>query len=272
MRDEISPSYSSLIVHPSYSAQKLMTRISIELVPRDREQLQLELCGLQQNFAHIDTINIPDLLRFEMRSWQGCALAKQAGLAHAIPHLRAIDFVADEPFPLFEFVAEHGLTELLVVSGDPPPAGLVRDERERHTAVSLIRHLKTTAPHLSIYAAIDPYRQGIQQEVEYALAKQEAGADGFFTQPFFDVRLMHIFYDQIPHLNIYWGVSPVLTGGSQKYWTTRNRAIFPSTFEPTLAWNQTFGRQALAFAQQTESNIYFMPILADVVSYLQGIF
>ncbi len=248
-----------------------MTRISIELVPRDREQLQLELCGLQENFAHIDTINIPDLLRFETRSWQGCALARKLKMRHAIPHLRAIDFVADEPFPLLEFIAEHDLQELLVVSGDPPPAGTLRAGEERHTAVSLIRHLKTARPDLKIYAAIDPYRNGIQQEVEYALAKQEAGAHGFFTQPFFDVRLMEIFYDQIPHLNIYWGVSPVMTARSQKYWTTRNRAVFPSRFRPTLEWNQQFGREALAFAQQTESNIYFMPILADVVAYLKGI-
>ncbi|MCA9982274.1 MAG: methylenetetrahydrofolate reductase, partial [Anaerolineales bacterium] len=204
-------------------------------------------------------------------SWQGCALAKSY-VRHAIPHLRAIDFAEDEPFPLLDFIAQNGLRELLIVSGDPPPAGSVSADCVRHTAVSLIRHIKAARPDLKLYAAIDPYRNGIQQEVEYALAKQEAGADGFFTQPFFDVRLMEIFYEQIPHLNIYWGVSPVLTGGSKNYWTTRNRAVFPSTFEPTMAWNQQFGREALRFAQQTESNIYFMPIRADVVTYLKGIF
>lgn len=248
-----------------------MTRISIELVPRNVEQLKAELCGLQENFPELDTINIPDLLRFDVRSWQGCALAKQY-VPHAIPHLRAIDFVRDEPFPLLDFLDQHGLQELLIVTGDPPPAGEVQDDVPRCTTLELIRRVKKTRPCTKIYAAIDPYRNGIQQEVEYALAKQEAGADGFFTQPFFDVRLMEIFYEQIPHLNIYWGVSPVLTGGSKRYWTTRNRAVFPSTFEPTMTWNQQFGREALQFAQQTDSNIYFMPIRADVVTYLQGIF
>lgn len=245
-----------------------MSRISIELVPRQHEQLCGELEAIARHFPHIDTINIPDLLRFDIRSWAGCCVAKRY-FAHAIPHIRAIDFSRTEPFPLLDFIEQNELDELLIVTGDPPPK---RERREDGaTAVDLIRLIKQAAPHLTLYAAIDPYRHGIQQEIEYALAKQEAGVDGFFTQPFFDVRLMEIFYEQLPDLNVYWGVSPVLTKGSKNYWVSRNRAVFPSHFEPTLAWNQAFGREAMRFVAQTNSNIYFMPIRADVVGYLEGI-
>lgn len=248
-----------------------MTRISIELVPRTMASLQEELTALAAHFPHVDTVNIPDLLRFDVRSWEGCAAARRV-VPHAIPHIRAIDFSrnADEPFPLRDYLRAHEIDEILVVTGDPPPADRARTAGA--TAVELIRLIRQQMPEMKIYAAIDPYRNGIQEEISYALAKQEAGADGFFTQPFFDVRLMEIFWEQLPDLNIYWGISPVVTAGSKKYWTSRNRAVFPATFQPTMQWNQRFGRQALDFARQTRSNVYFMPILADVVEYLRGVF
>ncbi len=245
-----------------------MTRISIELVPRNTASLNRELADLAAQFPFIDTVNIPDLLRFDVRSWQGCALARRR-MPHAIPHLRAIDFGRDEPFPLAGFLREHGIDEVLVVTGDPPPADAGREDGA--TAVELIGRIRREMPDVRIYAAIDPYRNGIQAEIAYAQAKQAAGADGFFTQPFFDIRLMEIFWEQLPDFNIYWGISPVLTAGSRNYWTSRNRAVFPATFEPTMAWNQRLGRQALAFARQTGSNIYFMSIRADLVTYLSGV-
>lgn len=53
-----------------------MGQISIELVPRNREDLLLELQQLRHHFPDIDTINIPDLLKFPLRSWEACILAK----------------------------------------------------------------------------------------------------------------------------------------------------------------------------------------------------
>ncbi len=245
-----------------------MSRISIELVPRDTAKLKQELQEIATHFPMVDLVNIPDLLRFDIRSWQGCAIAKQY-VPHTIPHLRAIDFANDEPFPLASYFREFGIDEVLVVTGDPPPADSRRPNGA--TAIELIGLIREALPDINIYAAIDPYRQGIQQEIEYAMAKQAAGVDGFFTQPFFDTRLMEIFWEQLPDFNIYWGISPVLTARSQRYWTSRNRAVFPSNFEPTMAWNQAFGREAMRFARQTGSNAYFMPIRTDLVSYLNGV-
>jgi methylenetetrahydrofolate reductase (NADPH) len=73
-------------------------QISIELVPRNREDLLLELQQLRHHFPDIDTINIPDLLKFPLRSWEACILAKNH-YPHAIPHLRAIDFDLSKPSP-----------------------------------------------------------------------------------------------------------------------------------------------------------------------------
>ena len=46
-----------------------MKRVSVELIPRDEETLRGELQLLKQYEGKIDVINIPDLLRFDTRSW-----------------------------------------------------------------------------------------------------------------------------------------------------------------------------------------------------------
>ena len=76
-----------------------MHKIFIELVPRDRESLQQEMQLVRENFPAVDTINIPDLLKFPLRSWDACIQAKEL-FPHTIPHLRAIDFDLSKPFPL----------------------------------------------------------------------------------------------------------------------------------------------------------------------------
>ena len=53
-----------------------MKRISVELVPRTEETLREELQLLKEHVQEIDLINIPDLLRYETRSWQGAAIAR----------------------------------------------------------------------------------------------------------------------------------------------------------------------------------------------------
>lgn len=54
-----------------------MKRISVELVPRDEDALRQELALLGKFQDKVDVINIPDLLRFPIRSWQGAAVAKE---------------------------------------------------------------------------------------------------------------------------------------------------------------------------------------------------
>ena len=54
-----------------------MPRVSIELVPRNVESLEADLALVRERLPAVTTINIPDLLRFELRSWDACALARR---------------------------------------------------------------------------------------------------------------------------------------------------------------------------------------------------
>lgn len=245
-----------------------MTRISIELVPRSPESLAGDLEILREGFKSVQMVNIPDILRYELRSWEACRQAKHT-VPCAIPHLRAMDFDLDGLGPLKEVLSRGDLGEVLVVQGDPP-----QDLGHRvfpTKSVDLIRVIKSLMPQVKVYAAIDPYRNSFRQEMAYIEAKVDAGADGFFTQPFFDQGLMEVWADLLKGAEVFWGVSPVASERTQRYWETKNNAIFPGAFKPTLEWNRQFAKEALAWARSRNTNIYFMPIRLDLMSYLGGI-
>ena len=163
----------------------------------------------------------------------------------------------------------HGIDEVLVVSGDAP-ADLSRPVHPT-TPLQLIRKLRRELPHVKVYAALDPYRQSFARERDYALQKLEAGAAGLFTQPFFDLRLLEVYADLLPEVEIFWGATTVTNARTLAYWQTRNRAVFPAHFRPTLAWSRAFAREALEFARARGANLYFMPIRSGVAEYLGGL-
>ena len=70
--------------------------ISIELIPRDKESLEKDVRLVKENLSSVDAINIPDLLAFDLRSWEGASLTMRY-FPYSIPHLRAIDFSLDAP-------------------------------------------------------------------------------------------------------------------------------------------------------------------------------
>lgn len=246
-----------------------MVRISLELVPRDSEGLKAELQLVKAEFPSINTINIPDLTRFDLRSWEASSLSKSY-YNDCIPHIRSMDFDAGKPFSLIDYLDEHRISEVLVVTGDEPK----NSSRQIYptTCLDLITKLKREHPHIKIYSAIDPYRSSIREEYEYVQQKLHAGVDGFFTQPFFDLRLMELYSEMLEGADIFWGVSPVVAETSKRYWETRNHVVFPKDFKPTLEWNIAFSRQALAYTKETNSNIYFMPIKVDLQAYFDGVF
>lgn len=245
-----------------------MTRISVELVPRDIEFLSTEIKSLQASFP-VDTINIPDLLRLEMRSWEGCSVVGQYG-KRAIPHIRAIDIDVRKPLPMADFLHEKNIKEVLVLTGDRP-----QDMGRKiypSTSVDVIRKFKQEMPEIKTYAAIDQYRSSVRNEIEYAMRKLYAGADGFFTQPFYDIRFMEIYAEQLQDTDVFWGISPVVSENSVNYWEVKNNVVFPANFCPTLEWNVRFAKQALELVTKQNSNIYFMPIRMNAASYLKEIF
>ena len=245
-----------------------MTRISIELVPRSLASLEGDLRLLRERFPAVDTVNVPDLLRFPLRSWDACRAARRF-VPHAIPHLRAMDFPLDKPFPLVDAFADWGLREVLVVAGDPPQdlAHPVHPARP----IDWIRRLKHEAPGLRVYGAFDPYRAGLRAELEAAHAKLAAGADGLFSQPFFDLRLLDVWADLLAGVPVWWGFSPVLSAATRRYWETKNRVVFPADFAPTLAWNRRLAEAALRWLRARDADAYFMPIRVGLEDWLGGL-
>ncbi|MBF0422086.1 MAG: methylenetetrahydrofolate reductase [Magnetococcales bacterium] len=243
--------------------------IAFELVPRDSETLNGELELIKSHFAAVSVINIPDLPRFDMRSWEGCALARRY-FHTVIPHIRARDIDPDRPLPMAGFLRDHGIRQVLVVTGDTHPDPFFPQYKVR--SVDAIRKFREEMPEIKVYAAIDPYRYGFQDELSYTREKLNAGATGFFTQPFFDLRLMEVYGELLNGLDIFWGISPVTTVQSQGYWEKRNLAVFPRSFRPTEAWNLEFAHAAMQLVRQWCQHVYFMPINRDLRSYLEGLF
>lgn len=247
--------------------------ISIELVPRSTESIEAELNVIRDKFPRVSAVNIPDLLKFETRSWDGCAAALVSGaVRRAIPHVRAMDFRVRDAFSLVERLRERGLREVLVVRGDAPQD--MRRPVYPTSSAELIRELSRLEPELTLYAAFDPYRHGLRTELEGVAEKIDAGARGFFSQPLFDLRLVEMCAEQLASYvdtDVYWGVAPVIREASRRYWEVKNRAVFPNGFEPTLEWNRSFAKECLAWAENNEQALYFMPIRVDLASYLGGI-
>lgn len=243
-------------------------RISIELVPRNENVLIDELEFIKNNFHVVDTINIPDLLRFEIRSWEGCKIGKPY-YQNIIPHIRAIDIDIDAPLPMLDYLKKHDINEVLILTGDLP-----QDMSKKiypSTSIDVIKKFKKEAPEIKIYAAIDQYRNNIKKEFEYIKRKINAGADGFFTQPFFDLRFMEIYAELLEDHEVFWGISPVTSDKSTNYWETKNNVVFPVNFNPTLEWNINFAKDSLDFAKRTNTNVYFMPIRIDIKEYLSKV-
>jgi methylenetetrahydrofolate reductase (NADPH) len=244
------------------------SQVSIELVPRSAESLDADLRLLRERFPQVSTVNIPDLLRLPVRSWDACQRARRS-VERAIAHLRSMDFDLTGPFALKDVLATRGLSEVLVVRGDAPQELGRRIYPTR--PAELIAAIKSQLPGLRVYAAFDPYGVSLHSAGERARAKLDAGADGFFTQPFFDQRLMDVCAELLVGCEVYWGVSPVLGPQTRRYWEVKNRVVFPASFEPTLAWNRRFAQAALAWVRERGTHVYFMPIRTDLVTYLEDI-
>jgi methylenetetrahydrofolate reductase (NADPH) len=261
----------------NYGSVKIVSqmKISLELVPRNAESL-VAAVEMTARFSRIGSINIPDLSRFPLRPWEACGILRDrlSGLPGSpcppdmIPHLRAIDFDPALPFPHTGYFLSRGIKKALVIAGDP-----VKNRRTYATeTTAFIKKLRAELPALELYAAFDPYRSNIRYELDYLKAKEDAGATGFMSQPFFDLRLLEIYAEYMEGRNVYWGISPVLSESSRAYWESRNRAIFPRAFRPDLPWNLDFGRRVLNFCKAGGFNLYLMPINIDLPPYLEGLF
>ncbi|WP_086643493.1 methylenetetrahydrofolate reductase [Acetobacter sp. DsW_063] len=249
-------------VSPTASALTNPRRVSVELIPRDEASLRND-AGEALAFApQADTINIPDLMRFDLRSWKAVSLVRDRVNA-AIPHIRAIDVDPNEPLPGTD---DPAIREVLVIRGDPP-ADLNR-RTFPNSSESIIRRYQREAPGVAVYAAFDPYRQAPYQELDAVQRKRDAGARGFFTQPIFDMRMLDLCREWLSGENVFWGLSPVIGPRSRSYWETTNRVIFPRNFEPTLDANIAFADAAIRSIRSDSGSVYIMPLRVKLANYL----
>lgn len=246
-----------------------MNQILLEVIPRDVSTLLSEVSYVKNNFSQISGINIPDLLRFETRSWVAASKIQNI-FPNVIPHLRAIDFDLDHCDHIVEFLQKKNLSSVVVIKGDPPTD--MSRKVYQTTSTKLIKKLKKEMSSLKVYAAVDQYRSGIKEEFDYIEMKIDAGADGFLTQPFFDLRLIDIFTEKLRGKEVYIGISPVTNEKSQSYWESRNRAYFPKDFQLTMDWNVKFAKEVIGYCSQNDFNTYLMPIRINLEVYLGGIF
>lgn len=245
-----------------------MNKVSLELVPRDEEVLRGELAQAKKYEGKIDLINIPDLLRLPVRSWEGAAIAGET--FPAVPHIRAMDIDITKPLPMADYLREHAIREVLVIEGDAP-------QNMAHTvypteSIDVIRKFREEMPEIRVFAGIDQYRGSMRQEDYRIRRKLQAGAVGFFTQPFFDRRFLAMYADMLEGIEVYWGLSPVTSQRSQSYWETKNQVVFPKGFAPTLAWSILFAREVIEEVRARDEHVYLMPIRTGLEEYLGGIF
>lgn len=245
-----------------------MTKIAVELVPRDLAIFEEELKAIKADIPDVDFINIPDLLSCDIRSWDGAGIAKKY-FKDAVPHLRAMDFDFTCELPIKDKLKEYDIKEVLVIEGDPPQT--MTHQVYPTISTDIIKKFSDEVPDIKVYAGIDQYRSSIKEEEYRIRRKMLAGAKGFFTQPFFDMRYLEIYADILDGMDIYWGVSPVLSQRSVSYWRNKNNVIFPKDFEPTLEWNVAFARKVVEFAKAHNQNVYLMPIKAKIMPYLEGV-
>lgn len=243
-------------------------RISVEVVPRSSSLLISDLELIKREFPSVDTINIPDLTKFEMRSWDGCTYAKDY-FVNNIPHIRAIDINLKEPLFMADVLQANGIKEVLVIGGDPSQD--ISRTIYPSTTCNVIKKIRREMPHLKVYAAIDQYRSSLKEEIDYAREKIDAGAEGFFFQPFFDLAMIEMYTNLIDEVQVFYGISPVTAPQSMNYWATKNNVVFPRDFAPTFDWNADFARKVLKFARENDKSLYFMPIRVDLKTYLHSV-
>ncbi len=237
-------------------------KFSFEIVPRTHQAFAEQYEFASSLGESISMINVPDIQRFDIRSWETGKNINH-NKHQFIPHFRATDF-SIESGDIFKIIEENQLDHVLLVSGDPPEG-----MRKFHNTnvLDLIKSVRREFPEMTIHAGFDSHRSGIQEECEYVLRKVDAGANSFFSQPFYDTRMVEIYAEHLREVELFIGLSPITTKPSMNYWEVKNKVKFPMRFKPEYSWNINFSNKVISMASEMNFNIYFMPIRINLQDY-----
>ena len=242
-------------------------KFSFEIVPRTDQAFDDQYNFVSTLGDSISMINVPDIQRFDIRSWEtGRKIDRNKH--QFIPHFRATDFSLQSG-DIFQIIEENELEHVLLVSGDPPEG--IKKEYHNTSVLDLIRVVKQRFPDITIHAGFDSHRTGIQDECNYVHRKTDAGASSFFSQPFYDLRMVEIYAEHMQGIETFIGLSPITTLTSMNYWEVKNKVKFPAVFEAEYEWNINFSNKVIAMARELGFNIYFMPIKINLEEFFGGI-
>ena len=241
--------------------------IFLELVPRDLDTLVNQSQRYLADFTQLTGINIPDVKRLDIRSSQAAHALLTKNIT-AIPHIRTQDADIASHLETLQSLYNSGLRSVLFIYGD-----VVEKSAQVGTKPpELIKACKERFPDMQVYAGIDPYRQSFDDEIDYAQEKLTAGADGLFSQPFFDPALLQTYLDTFKNTAFFCGISPVTSPKSKTYWENVNHVRFSADFECTIDYHIQLGKDLLSVAKANKQHAYLMPIRTPVRAYLEGLF
>jgi len=238
-------------------------KFSFEIVPRTQEAFDQQYDFISTLGESISMINVPDIQRFDIRSWETGKNIDRTKY-NFVPHFRATDF-SIQSGDIFRIIEENQLDHVLLVSGDPPEG--LKQGFHNTNVLDLIRVVKQKYPNITIHAGFDSHRNGIQEECDYVQRKADAGASSFFSQPFYDIRMIEIYAEHMQGLDTFIGLSPITTMSSKNYWEIKNKVKFPASFKAEIEWNIDFSNKAIAMAEEVGFNVYFMPIKINLEDY-----
>lgn len=244
--------------------ENLPKSIALELVPRTLETLLQESKDCLSRFP-ITTVNVPEIRTVALKSFESARMLLENGVP-VTPHFRMVDRSLTELLDKLEALISLGLKQVLIIAGDPPkdvgfqPSGL--------TSVLAIREIRRIYPKLKIFAGLDPFRTSFREELDYARRKLDAGADGFYTQPFFSVGMLEQWMEQLPNAEVWYGIAPVLSEKSRLYWENTNKVVFPPDFTIDLEGNVRTGRALLKAIAQAKQRAYLMPVRVGAAEYV----
>ncbi len=238
-------------------------KFSFEIVPRTEQAFEQQYQFVSTLGESISMINVPDIQRFDIRSWETGAKIDR-NKYHFVPHFRATDFSLQSG-EIFRIIEENQLDHVLLVSGDPPEG--IKRKFHNTSVLDLIRAVKQKYPAITVHAGFDSHRSGIQDECNYVQRKVDAGASSFFSQPFYDIRMIEIYAEHLQGIEMFIGLSPITTLPSMNYWEIKNKVKFPKNFKAEHDWNIDFSNKVIAMAKETGFNIYFMPIKINLEDY-----
>jgi len=238
-------------------------KFSFEIVPRTHDAFDEQYKFVSSLGESISMINVPDIQRFDIRSWETASKINR-DIHQFIPHFRASDFSLESGH-IFQIIEEYQLEHVLLVSGDPPEG--IKKQIYNTSVLDLIRVVKQKYPDITVHAGFDSHRNGVQDECHYVQRKIDAGATSFFSQPFYDLRMIEIYSELLRDVELFIGLSPITTISSMNYWEVKNKVQFPLNFKTDYAWNIDFSNKVIAMAKERNFNIYFMPIRINLADY-----